>query len=109
MTPGDVAIAPPRSAAPIDCETTVRRLWDFLDGRLPPWAHDEVEAHLAACALCPPHFAFARAIQAALAAEGAQAAGPPAAGELLRARVRAALRHQAEVGAPEPDRGRSDA
>jgi quinol monooxygenase YgiN len=67
----------------------VRRLWDYLDGRLPPTGHDEVEAHLAACALCPPHFAFAGTMQGALAAST-----PPmedAAEERLRERVRAAL------------------
>ena len=80
------------TAGPIDCETAVRRLWDYLDGRLPPGAHDEVEAHLAACAVCPPHFAFARAIRDALAASG-----PPlvAAEEArLRERVRVALRRR---------------
>lgn len=54
--------------APYECETAVRRLWDFVDGRLPSMARDEVEAHLATCALCPPHFAFARAMRRGLAA-----------------------------------------
>lgn len=79
------------SPGPIDCETAVQRLWDYLDGRLPPVAHDEVEAHLAVCAACPPHFAFARAMQRALASSAA----PPAADDAearLRARVRRALR-----------------
>ena len=53
---------------PIDCETAVRRLWDFLDGRLPGMADDEVKAHLAACADCPRHYAFATTIQNVLAA-----------------------------------------
>ena len=73
-----------------DCETAVRRLWDYLDGRLPVMADDEVKAHLATCADCPRHFAFARAIQSALAAST-----PPrvlADDEArLRARVRGAL------------------
>lgn len=83
-----LASVPP---GPIDCETAVQRLWDYLDGRLPPVAHDEVEAHLAVCAVCPPHFTFARAMQRALAASAA----PPAADDedaRLRARVRRALR-----------------
>ena len=78
-------------AGPIDCETAVRRLWDYLDGRLPPVAHDEVEAHLATCVLCPPHFSFARTMQRALAASAA----PPVADAdeaRLRERVRRALR-----------------
>ena len=53
---------------PIDCETAVRRLWDFLDGRLPGMADDEVKAHLATCAGCPRHFAFAETLQTLLAA-----------------------------------------
>ena len=56
--------------SPIDCETAVRRLWDFLDGRLPAMTHGEVEAHLASCELCPPHFAFASEMRKALAASG---------------------------------------
>ena len=53
--------------APIDCKTAVLRLWDYLDGRLPDMAREEVEAHLATCAVCPPHFTFAREMQRALA------------------------------------------
>ena len=76
---------------PIDCQTAVRRLWDYLDGRLPLVAHDEVKAHLATCALCPPHFSFARRMQQALAV----AAVPPMTDDeeaRLRERVRRALR-----------------
>ena len=95
--PNAVARAPERAAperatpAPIDCHTAVQRLWDYLDGRLPQMARDEVEAHLAVCALCPPHFAFARTMQRALAAS----APPPATADeaaRLRERVRRALR-----------------
>jgi anti-sigma factor RsiW len=52
----------------IDCETAVRRLWDFIDGRLPAMSHQEVQAHLASCLDCPPHFAFARELRSAVAA-----------------------------------------
>lgn len=80
--------------APIDCEVAVRRLWDYLDGRLPEIARAEVEAHLESCAHCPPHFDFARTMQRALAASS-----PPAADgdeDHLRERVRAALRRLAD-------------
>jgi len=80
--------------AHIDCETTIRRLWDYLDGRLPEMARAEVEEHLATCAYCPPHFVFARTMQGALAASA-----PPATDseeDRLRERVRAALRRLAE-------------
>lgn len=75
---------------PIDCDIAVRRLWDYLDGRLGALAKDEVEAHLATCELCSPHFAFATQMRAALAAS----AGPPLGGSdeaQLRDRVRQAL------------------
>lgn len=81
-------------ANPIDCETAVRRLWDYLDGGLATPAHAEVEAHLATCADCPPHFAFAVATLDALAGASRDALTPE---EIvaLRARVRTALRHAA--------------
>lgn len=41
-----------------DCEQTVRRLWDYLDGQLGPVDVAAVDAHLAACDRCPPHFEF---------------------------------------------------
>ncbi len=76
--------------APIDCTTAVMRLWDYLDGRLPDMARDEVELHLATCALCPPHFDFASEMRRALARSAPQRL--PAGDESrLRARVRRAL------------------
>lgn len=86
--------------ATIDCETAVRRLWDFLDGRLPEMAHAEVEAHLATCLLCPPHFEFARKMQTALAAGRNTERGERSeddATERLRERVRTVLRRQREA------------
>jgi anti-sigma factor RsiW len=80
--------------AHIDCEATIRRLWDYLDGRLPDMARAEVEEHLATCAYCAPHFVFARTMQGAIAAST-----PPATDseeDRLRERVRAALRRLAD-------------
>jgi anti-sigma factor RsiW len=79
---------------PIDCETAIRRLWDYMDGRLPITEQGEVERHLATCELCPPHFTFAAAMRDALASmrpgESAKAAEYE-----LRDKVRRALnRHQ---------------
>ena len=85
----------PPVTGPIDCETAVRRLWDYLDGRLGSVPREEVEAHLAWCEMCPPHFTFGREMQAALAASAArndQRADD--AESALRARVREALRRQ---------------
>jgi anti-sigma factor RsiW len=75
---------------PIDCVTAVRRLWDYLDGRLSSAAHEEVEAHLATCAKCPPHFAFAERMKASLAAAAVPAISDHEEAS-LRARVRSAL------------------
>ena len=83
-----------RAPAHIDCEATIRRLWDYLDGRLPEMARAEVEAHLATCAYCPPHFVFARTMQGALAASTPAAADTDE--DRLRERVRAALRRLAD-------------
>ncbi|HKH91459.1 MAG TPA: zf-HC2 domain-containing protein [Gemmatimonadaceae bacterium] len=89
MTPPDAG--PDAYPASIDCETAVRRLWDFLDGRLTDIARTEVEEHLATCVLCPPHFDFARTMRGALAASA-----PPDVPDddeaRLRERVRSALR-----------------
>ena len=78
----------------IDCVTAVRRLWDYLDGRLSAVAHDEVEAHLATCALCPPHFAFAERIKRSLAGRSMPAISDDDEAR-LRERVRLALAHVA--------------
>jgi anti-sigma factor RsiW len=91
-SPQDDAATP--HVAHIDCEATIRRLWDYLDGRLPEMARDEVEEHLATCAYCAPHFVFAHTMQGALAAST-----PPASDsdeDRLRERVRAALRRLAD-------------
>ena len=81
---------PPDRPARIDCGTTVRRLWDYLDAELDPVHAAEVEAHLAACLECPPHFAFATTFLETLAA-GRRADAPVTA---LRTRVLAALAHE---------------
>jgi len=79
-----------RPPSPNDCTTAVRRLWDYIDGLLPATARGEVEAHLATCAACPPHFAFARAMQSALAASAPPHILPDEEAR-LRERVRDAL------------------
>lgn len=98
MTPSDPRLDASDRIAAIDCETAVRRLWDYLDGQLPPQSRDEVEAHLATCVLCPPHFAFARSMQRALAKSAPAVAAEE---QPLTDRVRAALRRQLEA----PDDG----
>jgi anti-sigma factor (TIGR02949 family) len=74
--------------ATLDCLAVVRRLWDYLDGRLPAEEAAAIDAHLAGCAECPPHFVFERAFLAAVSA--ARLADPDVA--RLRARVLERLR-----------------
>jgi anti-sigma factor RsiW len=87
----------------------VRRLWDYVDGRLPVLAYGEVQAHIATCILCAPRFAFARAMKETLGELGA----PEALAQLdgagrnaLSARIQDALR-RAQAGdntsAPTPN------
>ena len=73
--------------APMDCEAVVRRLWAYLDGALGDAELRAVDAHLAECVHCPPHFAFERAFLRAVAAARVEH-GEPA---RLRARVLDAL------------------
>jgi len=85
----------PAAPTPIDCETAVRRLWDYLDGELGDEQMAEVRAHVDACRLCPPHFDFARTFLNAIAAGRREHERPGA----LRARLVAALRAEGFTGA----------
>ena len=76
------------TAAPIDCTTAVRRMWDALDGALDAARMAAVEAHLAECEQCPPHFAFARELRRHIAAARLEHEEP----EALRARLVGLLR-----------------
>lgn len=82
----------PRHAAavPYDCETIVRRLWDYIDGRLALTARDEVEAHIAACERCAPHFSFASDLRRSIGATRPEVTDADEAA--LRDRVRQTLR-----------------
>jgi len=73
--------------APLDCDATVRRLWDYLDRELSEADMRAVDAHLAICEKCPPHFEFERVLLKAVAAARAEHTEA----EALRRRVVAAL------------------
>ncbi len=45
----------------IGCEDALARLWEFLDGELPPAEEDELQEHLDVCARCYPQYDFQRA------------------------------------------------
>ncbi len=55
-----MSIADKEVPALIDCETAVRALYDYLDGRLPDETTDAVEHHVETCRNCASHFTFAR-------------------------------------------------
>ena len=54
----------------IDCRTAAERLWEYLDGEGEVASMAQVEAHLAACQECPPHFDFARTLLRGVRAVG---------------------------------------
>lgn len=70
------------------CEMAARALYDFLDGRLPPAATADVQAHVETCRTCAPHFDFARHLLALMPGAMPLTDVPPA----LRERLLEALR-----------------
>ena len=81
----------------IDCETTVRRLWDYIDKGLASLSHAEVETHLATCSLCARRFAFARIMKDELGKLGSPSlrTTDETARAELSSRIRASLRGRA--------------
>lgn len=45
----------------IRCEDALARLWDYLDGELPPEDRTAVQKHLEVCNRCYPEYDFQRA------------------------------------------------
>lgn len=45
----------------IRCEDALARLWDFLDGELPPDEEEALQKHLEICGRCYPQYDFQRA------------------------------------------------
>lgn len=82
MTPHSTLPEPPV----LDCEQTVRMLWDYLDKELSELDVRAVDRHLAECkARCPSHFAFERAFLQVMHTSRPRTL----ASDTLRARVRA--------------------
>lgn len=72
----------------IDCDTTVRRLWDYLDEELDATRYAEVEAHVRDCVHCAEHFAFAQVFLGAVSSSLQQ----PAEAGSLREQILLALK-----------------
>jgi mycothiol system anti-sigma-R factor len=55
---------PPRGGLPeipeLDCEESLARVYEYLDGELDASEHEAVRRHLAKCRCCYPHFDFER-------------------------------------------------
>ncbi len=93
--------APERGTVVFDCEQTVRRLWDYLDGQLGPVDVAAVDAHLAECDRCPPHFEFERRFLDAVRAARTTVQSPAVdKTQALRQRVIARLVSEGELIAP---------
>ncbi len=41
-----------------DCREVISRLWEYLDGELPPDEAHRIRLHLAKCAHCNPQYKF---------------------------------------------------
>ncbi|MBL0169898.1 MAG: zf-HC2 domain-containing protein [Gemmatimonadaceae bacterium] len=84
-----------------DCEQTVRRLWDYLDGQLGSVDRRAVDAHLADCDRCPPHFEFERRFLETVRAARDLTLTPDAAqSQALREHVVAMLVTKGELQSP---------
>lgn len=53
-------------AAMLDCESVMRRLWDYLDEELTPEHMERIRRHVEMCAQCHPQFEFEQAFLAAV-------------------------------------------
>jgi anti-sigma factor (TIGR02949 family) len=69
------------------CESVVRQLWPYLDGRVDESERERIVGHLENCERCSSHMDFARAFVEAVSAFGPRATVTDA----LQTRVMAAL------------------
>lgn len=79
---------------PLDCETAMRQLWDFLDEELTPERMNAIREHLALCQPCQSHVDFERAFLEAVY----EARRTEPVSRALRTRVMNALRREGFVG-----------
>ena len=85
LPPGAMSHAPM-----LDCESVMRRLWDYLDGELTPERMSQIREHIAMCKRCYPQYEFERSFLGALAARRRQHSDP----ERLRTQLMVALQEQ---------------
>lgn len=58
--------AKPGPSSSIDCATALQQLWDYLDGELGAAHMEAIQAHLARCKSCYPHYDIEKAFLDAL-------------------------------------------
>ncbi|MGV3710403.1 MAG: anti-sigma factor family protein [Gemmatimonas sp.] len=77
---------------PLNCEQTVRRMWDYLDNELTAFDAAAVDRHLAECEKCLSHFTFEREfLNTVRSARTAVAESDPSRSATLRERIRGLL------------------
>jgi anti-sigma factor (TIGR02949 family) len=74
------------------CDQVMERLWDFIDGELPPEEELAVQAHLEMCGRCFPQYDWDRAYARFMHSASVRMANPP-----LRRRVFEALLRESET------------
>ncbi len=60
----------------ISCKDVMERLWDYLDGELPPEQMQALADHLAECQRCYPQYRFEFAFLEVLARQRIRTPGP---------------------------------
>ncbi len=95
-------MSPTNSRPPVvpDCEQTVRRLWDYLDGEIGERELAAIDAHLAACEPCTSHYTFERRFLEAIRSVRDSAQTDDAEGGQLRDRVIRTLVAAGELRTP---------
>lgn len=68
-----------------ECEESLERLYDFLDGELPDVPREQIAAHLQRCRACYPYFNFQRLFLDRLTAAGEAGESCPELAERIRA------------------------
>jgi mycothiol system anti-sigma-R factor len=53
-------VTPTKRGRMTQCEETMQRLWEFLDGELEPVSEQALQHHLEVCARCYPRYNFQR-------------------------------------------------
>ncbi|MCL7971587.1 MAG: zf-HC2 domain-containing protein [marine benthic group bacterium] len=84
MRPTDAGDPGPKE---LNCEESLARVYEYLDGELDVVDHDAVRRHLQKCRKCYPHFDFERLFLDYVHELGATEASNPGLAERVRAMI----------------------